>query len=77
MPASVIAWMNAVQGLLLIAPNIEQFAGQVRQWIQDMFTAGLITAETQNLLMARVDEICAAILAGQELDSWKVDPDPV
>lgn len=77
MPLTIIAWMNAVQGLLLIAPNVEKFATQVRQWIADMFAAGLITAETQDILMARVDEICAATLAGQELDSWKVEPDPV
>lgn len=69
-------WMKAIQGLLAAAPDIIAFAGKVKQWIADMFTSGVITAEQQNELNDRVTEICRAALNDELPSHWKVEPDP-
>lgn len=76
MSPQMIAWMSAVQGLILIAPDVIRFSAKVKDWIADLFSAGVISVEQQNELYARVNEICRATLSGQLPDHWKVDPDP-
>ena len=76
MTAAVIAWMTAIQGLMAVAPDVIVFAAKVKGWIGDMFMAGLISAEAQDALHARVTAICAATLNNQLPPSWEVEPDP-
>lgn len=76
MTAQVLAWMTAIQGMLTVAPDVIALAAKVKQWITDLFTTGVITAEVQNELHARVNEICRATLNGEMPDHWQVEPDP-
>lgn len=76
MSPAVLMWMNALPGLIAAAPDVIAFAGKVKQWISDMFTSNLITAEAQNQLNDRVTEICRAALNGEVPSSWQVEPDP-
>ena len=76
MPVGIIAWMTAVQGLIAIAPDVIAFAAKVRGWIAEMFSSGLISAETQNALNNRVTEICRAVLNGEVPVHWTIEPDP-
>lgn len=76
MPAAVIAWMAAIQGLIAVAPDVIAFAAKVKGWIADMFSSGLITKETQDELNARVTEICRATLNGDVPIHWTVEDDP-
>lgn len=76
MTAQVIAWMTAIQGMMALAPDVILFAAKVKGWINDLFTSGLISAEVQDALHARVSEICRAALAGETPKHWQVEPDP-
>jgi len=76
MPTQIIAWMQAVQGLILISPDVILFSAKVKGWIKDMFDQGLMPAETQNALNQRVNDICAKALSGDEPDHWLVEKDP-
>ena len=76
MSAGVIAWMAAIQGLIVIAPDVIEFAAKVKRWITDMFSSGLITAGQQHTLNERVTDICRAALNGQVPEAWRVEPDP-
>lgn len=76
MNASVLAWMSAVQGLIAIAPDVILFSAKVKGWIADMFSQGVIDADTQNALNARVNNICAALLSGRLPEHWQVESDP-
>lgn len=76
MTAQVLAWMTAVQGLMTLAPDVILFAAKVKGWIADLFQSGLITAETQNALHARVTELCRATLNGETPAHWLVEADP-
>lgn len=72
----VLAWMAAVQGLMNVAPDVIAFAGKAKQWVDDLFSQKMISAEQQNALHARVTEICRAALLGQEPSHWQVEADP-
>lgn len=76
MSASVIAWMTTVQQLLLLAPNVISFAAKVQRWIRDLRDSNLITAQDQDALMRRVDDICRAVLNGNPPEHWQIEPDP-
>lgn len=76
MTTQVIAWMAAVQGMLAMAPDVIALAAKVKGWINDLFTTGVITAETQNALHARVTELCRAALNGEVPAHWQVEADP-
>ena len=76
MPAAVMVWMGAIQGLIQAAPDIIAFAAKVKGWIADLFSAGIITAEQQNELHARVTAICAAALNNTLPPHWQVEADP-
>lgn len=76
MTAQIITWMTVVQGLLAIAPDVVLFAAKVKGWINDLFTSGLITAEAQNALHARVTEICRATLNNETPVHWQIEDDP-
>lgn len=76
MNPAILAWMLAVQQLIATAPDVIAFAAKVKTWITDLFSSGVITVEEQAALMARVNDICAAILTGAQPEHWKVEPDP-
>lgn len=76
MKPSVLQWMSAVQSLMTIAPDVILFSAKVKQWISDMFSSNVITAEEQNALHSRVNQICADLLTGKVPDHWRVEADP-
>lgn len=76
MPAAIITWMAAIQSLMNVAPDVIAFSAKVKNWIDDMFSAGLIPAETQNALHARVTDICRNVLNGTVPAHWQVEADP-
>lgn len=76
MSPQVLAWMSAIQGLMAIAPDVILFAADVKSWIANMFSRGLISAEVQNALNGRVNDICGAFLTGKVPTAWQVEEDP-
>lgn len=76
MTTQVIAWMTAVQSLMAVAPDVIEFAGKAKQWIRDMFTTGMISAEVQDELSARVTAICVAALNKETPAHWQIEADP-
>lgn len=76
MTPQVIALMAAIQSLMLVVPDVIAFGYKAKGWIDDMFSLGLISAEVQNTLHARVTEICRAALNGETPKHWQVEPDP-
>lgn len=74
--AQVVAWMAAIQSMMLLAPDVIRFAAQAKQWVDDLFGLGLISAEAQNALHARVTAMCRATLNGDVPDHWKIEADP-
>lgn len=72
----VIAWMAAVQGLMNIAPDVFAFAGKAKQWVNDLYTQGIISAAQQDALNERVTAICEAVMKNEEPSHWQVEADP-
>jgi hypothetical protein len=76
MNPAVIALISALQGLIASAPDIIAFAAKVKLWINDMFSAGLINSEQQQVLHDRVTAIVKDALNGVVPAHWQIDPDP-
>lgn len=76
MTAQAIALMAAIQSLMAVAPDVIAFGYKAKGWIDDMFSLGLIPAEVQNALHARLTELCRAALNGETPKHWQVEPDP-
>lgn len=68
--------MAAIQGALVIAPDVFEAALAARQFIASLFTARVLTAAEQNALFGRVTELCVARLKGEVPPHWRVEPDP-
>jgi hypothetical protein len=69
-----------LQGILAAisaAPQIEAIVTAGKAWITALFSNGLISLDTQNILHAYVDAHWAAAKAGVIPLSWTVEPDPV
>ena len=69
-----------LQGILAAisaAPQVEAIVTAGKTFITSLFSSGLISIDTQNILHAYVDAHAAAAKAGVVSLAWTVEPDPV
>lgn len=76
-PATIALIIQGIQAAIAAAPQVEALALKAKEFISELFGAGLITKETQDALHAHVDAVCAAALAGTPPPAWTVEADPV
>ncbi len=67
--------IKGIQAIIAAAPTIKQVIVEAKQFITNLFSAGLISKETQDQMMAHVDATCEAALAGKLGPEWSVEPD--
>lgn len=77
MPAAIALAIQGLLALLNAAPQVEAIATRVRDMFRQMAQAGLITAEVQNALDARVEADLALFRNGVVPPEYQVQPDPV
>jgi hypothetical protein len=77
MPPVAIIVIQAIQAAIAAAPRVIEVVQKGKEFIASLTSAGVITAEQQNALDARVDTIAAAFANGQTPPAWSVEPDPV
>lgn len=68
-----------LQGILAAisaAPQVEAIVTAGKNYISSLFSSGLISADTQNVLHAYVDAHWASVKAGIIPPAWQVDADP-
>ena len=76
MPPTVLMALDGLEALIQAEPQIASVVSAVKNLITGLFGAGIITADQQNALHARIDAVAAAAQAGQVLPEWTVEPDP-
>ena len=76
-PAAIALVIKYVQLALASAPLIEKAVVDAKNFITQLFEAGLITVEQQTLIHAHIDAVAVVFAAGRDLPShWTVEPDP-
>jgi len=70
--ALILAGVNAV---LTAAPDVVAVAEKVKQTINRLFTAGVISADEQNRLHAHCDDHMNARLRGEKPPELEIEPD--
>lgn len=73
MPQIAILAIQAFQAAITAAPQVEALVVKAKDYLSEMFSAGLITKEQQNALHAHVDSLCAAFLAGNVPPEFTVE----
>jgi len=73
---NAIAIMGLINSALAASPDVVRLAAKFKDFIDAMFSAGVISKDDQDKLHAAVDERCAARLRGELLPHWQVEPDP-
>lgn len=77
MAPAVALSIQGILALLSAAPQAIALFSQAKQWFNELFKAGLITADQQNLLNAHVDQTLAMFRAtGTIPPEFQVQPDP-
>ena len=77
MPAAVGLSIQGILAVLSAAPQAIALVAQAKQWFAELFKAGLITADAQNLLNAHVDATLVMFRAiGTIPPEFTVQPDP-
>lgn len=76
MPAFLITLIPWIQMAVSLGQEISPLVKAARAFITSLFNDGVITAEQQNALFARLDELERQDAAGELNAWWKVEPDP-
>lgn len=76
MPPVAILVLNGLTAALTAAPQVEELIIKAKDFFTSMFNADLISAEQQDALHTRVDQITDAALKNQLPPAWSVEPDP-
>ena len=76
MPPVAILVLNGLTAALTAAPQVVELAQKAKDFFGSMTGAGLITADQQDTLHARVDQIQQAALEGKLPPAWTVELDP-
>lgn len=71
--AQIAGWITAA---VSAAPKIIAAYNAIRNFIMDLFGAGVITKAQQDALMAHTDATVEAFLKGEPPPAWTVEPDP-
>jgi hypothetical protein len=68
--------VQAVMAAVYAAPKVMELAAAAKEFIQQMFAAGLITKEAQDATFKYVEAVTGAAKAGVIPPSFQVQPDP-
>lgn len=68
--------IQGIMAAIAAAPQIEALVISGKEFIKQMFSAGLIDKATQDAAMVYVDAVCAAAIAGIIPPAFQVQPDP-
>lgn len=71
-----LAILQLIEGAMALAPQLASDVTWVKNFLEGLFTAKLITAEQQNLIFVACQGIQARVLLGAKMPAWEVDPDP-
>jgi len=72
----IAALVSIAEAVITAAPDIEKAVGAVKDFITNLVSAGVITADQQTALHAHVDSVAAAVASGQTPPEFTVEPDP-
>ncbi len=76
-PAAILAIIKYVQLGIAAAPEIEKAVIDAKNFISQLFSAKVITADQQNFIHANIDAVAAVFSNGQNIpSSWTVQDDP-
>jgi len=75
-PATIQLILQAIQAAIAAAPEVVALGEEAKKFITGLFSAGVITKQTQDACHLQVDAWMAQAAAGIIPDSWKVQPDP-
>lgn len=76
MPPIAILVLNGLTAALTAAPQITELVVKAKDFFASLAGNGLITAEQQDQVDARIDQIVEAAKQGRLPASWDVEPDP-
>jgi hypothetical protein len=74
--AALAAVVAGIQAAVSAAPMVEDVIVKAKAFITSLFTAGLISAATQDSLHAYVDAVVTAAINGTVAPEYQVQPDP-
>lgn len=66
----------AINLSLQAAKDLQPVVAGIYQWIDGLFSGGVITKEQQDQLKSYVDNVLLAFQSGQQPAWWKVEADP-
>lgn len=75
-PAAFLVVMEGIQAAIAAAPQVIDVAEKGKALVSSLFSAGVISVDTQNNAHSHIDAIQAAVQAGTVPPSWQVEPDP-
>ncbi len=75
-PATILLILQAFEAAINAAPKVAELVIKAKDFITNLFSAGLISKEVQDAMHLRVDSRAAMALAGIIEEGWSVDPDP-
>lgn len=76
MSGFITALLEAFQIGVVAYPKVEALYIDFKNYITNLFKAGMISAEEQNATHTYVDGLQALAEAGIISPAWRVDPDP-
>lgn len=72
----IASLVTLFQAAIAAAPKVAALVVKAKEYIEALFTAGLISKEQQDQLHAHMDAAQAAALSGNTPPHWTVEPDP-
>lgn len=76
MQITIPVLIQLISAIVAAAPSAIEAVNRGRAFVQALFTASLISADTQNAGMAFVDAISDLWATGTGPAHWQVEPDP-
>jgi predicted RNA-binding protein associated with RNAse of E/G family len=74
---NILFIIQLIQAGIAIAPDVQRFILESKEFISALFGSGLITKAQQDRVHAHVDLLAAAVSGGQIPPEFTVEPDPV
>ena len=68
--------IGLIRAGIAVAPDVEKFAVQAKEFISTLVSTGIIPAEKQNIISSHIDDLCAAHKAGNLPPEYVVEKDP-
>ncbi len=75
-PATILLIVQAIQAAIKAAPMVEEIVVKAKDWVTSLFSAGLISIETQHAIHSHIDALTASVNSGQVPPEFQVEADP-